>query len=688
MTAAIAAPADERHGFPSSVLMSASRTQGTPVRLSKTKRRIFTFITLATPVVLFFILEAGLGLVRYGPDLSLFTTEVVNGRTYHVMNPEVKRRYFASMDFNPSTSVDDFLVPKPAGTYRVFCLGASTTVGYPYWYNGSFPTFLRDRLQRIFPEKAIDVINLGMTATNSFTVVDMALDVVRYEPDLIIVYDGHNEFYGALGVSSNESPGKSRWLTALYLRLIHFRTFLLLRDLYGRAAGIFSPAPAVPSRATMMEKMSYGNYIDYGSGTYRKALSIFQDNLAELTAICAKHKVPLILSTQVSNLRDQPPFIAGNSETRTPEERLNITMLLNLGHSQWMRGEIDSARVTFQAAVSLDSLRPDSHYYVARCLDSLGDRSAARLEYIRARDLDQLRFRASSEFNEAIRRMDNNKDVFVLDMERVFQERSPDSLIGSTLMMEHLHPNSRGYFLMGEAFAGEMRRHQMLASEEEWSVRDTIAGEECWNERSVSLLDEIIARRRKEIVTSGWPFTSEKVPVVRSVALTDTLGQIAENVTRGVWDWFRAHREAATYYEQRADWAGLASEQRAILSQMPLNVESYLSLAHLYLLQGRYGAVVRTLRRSQTVRPTILACRALGDYALQTGDPLEAIRQYEQISAFEQGTHERLENGYLLALAYLRANMRDRAAGQLRKLLELDPSYKPARDMLSRLGGP
>jgi tetratricopeptide (TPR) repeat protein len=668
--------------------MPSPRTQGTPLRLSKSKRRIFTFVTLASPVAVLVILEVSLRLFHYGPDLSLFTTEVVNGRRYHIMNPEVRSRYFANMEFNPSTSVDDFLVPKPPGTYRIFCLGGSTTVGYPYWYNGSFSTFLRDRLQRIFPEKGIEVINLGMTATNSFTVVDMARDVVEYEPDLIIVYDGHNEFYGALGISSNESPGNSRWLTQSYLRLLHFRTFLLLRDAYARAAGLFRPRATVPSRGTMMEKMSYGNYIAYGSPTYRSALSMFEGNLDELKSLCTKHRVPLIVSTQVSNLRDQAPLVPGNSAGKTPEEASKLNALINLGLARIRSGKIDSALASFRAAVLVDSLRGDSHYLAARCLDSLGDRHSARMEYVLARDYDQLRFRTSTDFNDAIRRMEDDRDVFVLDMERVFQNHAPDSLIGNTLIMEHLHPNSSGYFVMGEAFAGEMRRHQMLASAEEWRARDTIGDGEIWRERSVSTLDEMIAWRRTEILTSGWPFTTKKVPVVRPVLATDTLGQFAEEVTRGMWDWYRAHREAAAYYERRTEWDSVAMEERVMISQMPLDVEPYLALAHAYLIRERYQAMVSILLRSQTVQPTILACRALGDYALQTGKPLQAIEQYEQMSAFKQSAGERLENGYLLALAYLRANMRDRADDQLHKLLELDPKYRPAADLLAHLKGP
>ena len=148
--------------------------------------------------------------VNYGPDLSLFATEVIGGRAYYIMNPDVKARYFTQVEFSPTTSADYFPVEKQEGTFRIFCLGGSTTVGFPYGYAGSFPLHLRERLRRMFPDRNIEVINLGMTATNSFTALDLATELPAYDPDLIVVYDGHNEFYGALGVASRESVGQSR----------------------------------------------------------------------------------------------------------------------------------------------------------------------------------------------------------------------------------------------------------------------------------------------------------------------------------------------------------------------------------------------------------------------------------------------------------------------------------------------
>jgi tetratricopeptide (TPR) repeat protein len=254
------------------------------------------------------------------------------------------------------------------------------------------------------------------------------------------------------------------------------------------------------------------------------------------------------------------------------------------------------------------------------------------------------------------------------------------------LITEHLHPNSSGYFLMGQAFAGFMRTYGLLAHADEWARKDTISDVVLWRERNLTSLDELIARRRTEILTSGWPFR-EQVPTVNAVAESDTLGQIVERVTRGLSDWKRAHEEAAAYYERRGELDSLEREEKVIISQIPLDVDAYLRLAHVYLSRGKFGEMAEVLRSSQNVRPTILAARALGDLALQSGKPLEAIAQYEKMSLFPQSTAEQVENGYLLALAYQQAKLPERATAQLLKILKLRPGYTPAVDLLARING-
>jgi Flp pilus assembly protein TadD len=653
--------------------------------LSRTKQRVFMILTLAFPFLLFIILELGLRAFHYGPDLALFTSQNIRGRTYLTMNPQVSGRYFSQIEFNPSTSTDFFAVPKPPGTFRIFCLGGSTTVGYPYWYNAAFSSFLRDRLHAIFPERRIEVINIGMTATNSFTVLDFARDLADCEPDLLIVYDGHNEFYGALGVASRESLGSSRLAISLYLRLIHIRSFLLARDTYNRVANFFSPRGESEAPGTIMERLSRGSYIPFGSDTYRNGLTSFRENLGDLRTLCEQRHLPLILGTQVSNLRSQRPFISGNSEPVAPEKRLVFHQNLNAGLSYLMEGKNTEALRAARNAVEMDSLHAEAHFILARCLDTLGRKQEARTEYIRARDLDQLRFRTSSDFNRTISALDNGGSIAVVDMERFFAGSSRDSIVGNELIFEHLHPTARGHFTMARAFARAMRARGLLASEAEWNQRDTVDEEQLWNNRTVTELDETIARRKVEILTSGWPFAPGP-PTVRMIEPYDTLGLIAEQITRNRWTWRKAHEEALAHYLRIRDDANTEREYRTIVSQNPQDIQPRLQLARFYLDRGRLEEMRTLLVGSLKIQETILAYRALGDLALRQNKFADAAGYYRHTTRFDQTDAERLENGFLLSLAFWRGGETDSADFHARRLLSINPGYPPALEMLRRIG--
>jgi tetratricopeptide (TPR) repeat protein len=649
------------------------------------RKLLYYLLTIGFPFLLLFILEGSLRIAHYGQDLSLFAPDTLNGRAFLNLNPGVQARYFTRHQFSATLAPSYFVSPKPPGTYRIFCLGASTTVGFPYWYNGSFPSFLKDRLRRIFPEKKLDVINVGLTATNSFTVSDMAADIADYEPDLLIIYDGHNEFYGALGIGSHESLGSVRWLTKLYLRLIRFDTFRVCRDLFTAAVGLFQHAPEETSSRPLMEILASGQYIPFRSKTYERALDIFKGNLEDLKEIAREHQVPVILASQVSNLRDRAPFISEDAEKLIGEARKAYHRLFDLGMKNLREGKADSAIQDFEQALSIDSLHADGHYWLARGLEAMGDKSQARLEYRKARDYDQLRFRASTDFNEALRSEADGRTVYFADMERAFENASPDSLIGNTLILEHLHPNSRGAFVLAKEYARTMREHHLFATDEEWRMRDTIEDEFLWQMRSVTEIDEMLARRRTEVLTAGWPFKNQTA-TVEAIPNGDTLRTIAEQLARRIWSWPQAHEAAASYYFFKRDYGNAIREYRAIIDQLPfMNIQYYLRLAELLLEENRTKEFAQVLIASLEVKPTISAYRALGDISMNGGKPADAVAYYERTSDFPQSRRERVENGYALALAYLRAERAPDAASKLAEILNLMPDYQPASRLLEKI---
>jgi tetratricopeptide (TPR) repeat protein len=604
-------------------------------------------VTFAAPFLLVAAVELALRLSGYGPDLSLFVTESMGGRPYLIMNPDVKNRYFARVDFTPSTSYDAFALDKTPGTFRIFCLGGSTTAGFPYGIAGSFSSFLRDRLHRLFPERQIEVVNLGMTATNSFTALDIVRELDAAHPDLIIVYDGHNEFYGALGTASRESAGGSRWITLLTLQLVHSRIYLLARDLYHRLTAGTPESAGQRESGTLMERLAHGQYISYGDPAYVRTRETFRDNLEDITAYCASHAIPLILSTQVSNLRDRPPFVSG-------------------------------------AATGTDTTSAATWFTRARALDTRGRYAGARHAYERARDLDRLRFRTSGDFNDVIRSFAGRPPVTVVDIDRLFAEASPDSIVGGELILEHLHPNLRGYALMARAYAAEMRARGLLAAAEAWKQRDTLDDGSGAPVPSMTALDSIAADRRITQLTSGWPFSPGNSHAVQADA--GPLEPVLRDYLHAKLTWEQAHVAAARAQEAAGDTAAAIAEYRVLINQLPQNTSAYLILAQLLIRTRRLDEAQMRLRQALAIEPGYFAYRSLGGLALHSGAVDSALFHLRHALARAATPREQCETGFLLAAALQRAGKHNDARSAARQVLAIDSSFSPARSLLRHLG--
>jgi len=437
----------------------------------------------------------------------------------------------------------------------------------------------------------------------------------------------------------------------------------------------------------MMERLARGENIPYRGARYDEALAAFRENLRATAALCEASGVPLILGTQVSNVRTIPPFVSLPRPGLASGAAAAFAAALREGTDALDARQPTRALEPLRRALAIDSLRADAAYGLARCLDATGDRDGARAAYIRARDLDQLRFRTSTDFNDAIRAAARHGAVAVVDMEALFAGASPDSIVGSELIFEHLHPTARGAFLMAKAYARAMAAEGLIAGEDAWRARDTTGDGALWAERPITTLDDRIAARKVAILTSAWPFR-DGVPVVPAVSAADTLGQIVENVTRARWSWEQAHEAALAYCRKRGDGEGVEREFRTIISQMPLDIQPQLGLARFYMERGSYTAMAGVLEGTLAVQPTKLAERSLGDLALQAGNPDRAIVYYRALEGFPQEPGEKAENMYLLGLAFAQAGETDSARATASRVLALNPSYAPARELAARLGPP
>ncbi len=273
--------------------------------------RTFRIIAIVLPFLLLGLLELSLRLFHYGYDSSLFI-EAPGNKDYLIFNPDASRRYFTDQLNATTGNREPFRKVKEAGTLRIFVLGESTTIGYPYFHNGSFHRWLQYRLMRSFPDKKPEIVNISLTAVNSYTVLGFAREVVDYAPDAILIYTGHNEYYGALGVNVidqiarlGSSPAPVNFL--LWLRKL--RTVQLLTKVYSRIGRVFS-SDASKAGKTRMELMVGDQQIAYGSPLYSRGITQFETNMDEAMDIFHRRGIPVFISNLVSNLKDQRPFVS------------------------------------------------------------------------------------------------------------------------------------------------------------------------------------------------------------------------------------------------------------------------------------------------------------------------------------------------------------------------------------------
>ena len=195
---------------------------------------IFKITAILLPVLILILIEFSLRIFQYGNNLDLFM-EAPDRPDYLVLNPAAARRYFINPAFAPTGNSELFKKNKEKSTLRIFVLGESTTIGYPYFHNGSFHRWLLFRLMHEFPDREFEIINLSLTAVNSYTVLGFAKEIVKYQPDAVMIYSGHNEYYGTLGVGSTNSVGNNSRVIQLVLALRKLRIVQLVTGLFERA---------------------------------------------------------------------------------------------------------------------------------------------------------------------------------------------------------------------------------------------------------------------------------------------------------------------------------------------------------------------------------------------------------------------------------------------------------------------
>jgi lysophospholipase L1-like esterase len=171
------------------------------------------FLTLVAALFLFIILEvcARIYVVNFAGEQGFkkyaSLKQILSKDSNIKFSPHPYLRYIPTPNYmkgkNKHNSLgyrgDEIQMPKPAGQFRIVCIGASTTYDTDIDdYRMSYPFLLEKKLKEK-GYKNVNVINAGAGGWTSWeSLIDVELRVLDLEPDMLIIYDAINDIHARL----------------------------------------------------------------------------------------------------------------------------------------------------------------------------------------------------------------------------------------------------------------------------------------------------------------------------------------------------------------------------------------------------------------------------------------------------------------------------------------------------------
>lgn len=656
-------------------------------------------ISILFPFILLGGLELTLRLFHYGHDLRLFITAPDNN-DYYIFNPDASRRYFSNPGIATTGNRELFKKVKDPNTLRIFVLGESTTIGYPYFHNGSFHRWLQYRLMHTCPDKRLEIINLSLTGVNSYTIAGFAKELLPYQPDAVLIYTGHNEYYGCLGVGSTDRIAGNPFLIHGMLWLRDFRITQWMANMLQRLSPGQTATPGSEGK-TRMELMVRDQEIPFGSERYERGIAQFKTNMDHTLRLLNEAQVPVFVSNVVSTEKDLFPFTSITPDsTKFP----GFMPLYKKGQVLLAGRDTAAAQRAFLAADSIFPAHAGCNYYLANLLLQQSDTLHAKQYFDKARDLDALRFRAPSRLNLVILELCSRyKNTHLVDANAVFEANSEGHIIGNNLILEHVHPNLKGYALLSDAFYNALKQTGVIrvTANVEMSFAALL------QTMPLTVIDSLSGAYKIARLKRSKPFVSTAL-TNDTTLITTTEEQLAYDIAFRHTSWAAAMEQLYHHYNQQGDLGKAGTIAAAFVQEHPTETAWYEETANYMGKENHPAAAIFYFQRAFALSPSFKVARMLFvlhlqldqtqealpylDYALQNNEqhlnlePVKAllmqVMQLQQVAAGHPGNIDAL-----LAIAdkYLRMGNKAGAVLYVEKVLHAAPANKSALALLDQL---
>ncbi|MEA1996799.1 MAG: tetratricopeptide repeat protein [Gemmatimonadota bacterium] len=611
---------------------------------------------------------------------------------------------------------EDFAAEKEPSVFRIFTLGGSTAYGRPYRSQTSFSAWLAKILNSGGhpPSVRCKVINAGGISYASYRVALVLEEVLRYQPDLIVIYTGHNEFLESRTYRSVlEQPSAvlkaHDYLSRLRLYSLLSRSIGAVRSRLGsssekRTAAAGPESVLGPEVETLLDKSAglelYQRDPVFSAGVFEH----FRYNVARMIAMCRDAGVPVVFCRPVDNIKDFSPFKSMASEGLSSRNRTRLTGMVSAGRSM-LDEQGDPARAVsiLTESVSLDPLYADSYFYLGRAYLAAGDTVSAGRAFLQARELDVCPLRAREPIHKALLEETSKAGVDLINLPAMFRERSAGGLIGNELLADHIHPIPPGHMMIALELAGWIARNG-LVKDFRMPDRKTVGGifssvmgslEPGYMSQGVVNLAKVLiwAKKFREVyylLKGRWEEVSGngEAQFMMGVVL-DRMGnpQDAVGYYREALRLIPGHRMALTLlamaYEGTGEFEDAEKTYLKALEQFPEDVSLYCNYAIMLARTGKEDKAIEYFQRARRLDPSSPAPgNNIGLIYYNREQYSLAIESFEEVLAAAPYEPQAYHN---LGLVYLVLERYDEAEKNFLEALRFNPEYASARTNLGHL---
>jgi tetratricopeptide (TPR) repeat protein len=361
--------------------------------------------------------------------------------------------------------------------------------------------------------------------------------------------------------------------------------------------------------------------------------------------MCKDAGVPVIASTLSSNLKDQKPFVSVDNSNYPSADNIYSN-----------------------ANEELDQANYDS----------------AKTLFIYAKELDALRFRAPEQINKTIIRLCNEYDYPFIRSDSLLNSFSEAGIVGNNLMTDHLHPNVRGYQLIGNLFFSAMKKYGYLPTTEPSDLDERTADSLLYAYYNFTPFDSTVADFRIKILKNDWPYINpeKQLPRNRLIRLNNLIDSLAIEVIDGRISREQARLKVAANYLRQNRFDEYATEMAALIEEFPFIYKYYNITARELISAGRFSRAYYFLKRGYDKKPDTFNSKWLGIIDLSQGFVDDAIKYLEMSLKYDNKDAQTYFN---ITGAYAQKKEFNKALESINKCLQINPGFQRAEQIRQQL---